>query len=73
MVSQWYLRARNSPDKSHHDNQPSQETRISGAVEHPHGRDPGFMTGIFVATIRHFSHDHAGHTPEHSSRISSPA
>ena len=23
----------------------------------------GFMTGIFVATIHHFSHDHAGYTP----------
>jgi hypothetical protein len=24
----------------------------------------GFLAGIFVATIRHFSHDHAGYTPE---------
>lgn len=24
----------------------------------------GFMTGIVVATIRHFSHDHAGYTPD---------
>ena len=23
----------------------------------------GFMTGIFVATIYHLSHDHAGYTP----------
>jgi hypothetical protein len=23
----------------------------------------GFMTGIFLATIRHFSHDHPGYTP----------
>jgi hypothetical protein len=24
----------------------------------------GFMTGIFLATIRHLSHDHAGYTPD---------
>jgi hypothetical protein len=23
----------------------------------------GFMAGIFLAIVRHFSHDHAGHTP----------
>lgn len=24
----------------------------------------GFMTGILLATIRHFSHDHLGYTPD---------
>ena len=23
----------------------------------------GFVTGVFVAVIHHFSHDHAGYTP----------
>jgi hypothetical protein len=24
----------------------------------------GFMAGIFLATVRHFSHDHLGYTPD---------
>lgn len=24
----------------------------------------GFLIGIFIATIRHFGHDHPGHTPD---------
>jgi hypothetical protein len=32
----------------------------------------GFMTGIFLATIRHFSHDHPGSPPQLWSSISFP-
>ena len=48
----------------HNESEHAQEISTRGPVESSHGRVRGIHGWHFLATVRHFSHDHLGYTPD---------